>query len=106
VEVVCRFSVTVEAAEPVMLAVAPEQVGAEVAPVGPAVTVHASVIVPVNPPAGVSVMVEAPAAPGLAMVTAVPEMLSDGVTIASTLTWIAVEALTVPVESTPEMVSE
>ena len=105
-EVVCRLSVAVEAAAPVMLAVVLGHAGAEAAPVGPDVTEHVSVTVPVNPPAGVRVRVEDADAPGLATVTAAPEMLSDGVTTASTLTWIVVDALTVPVESTPAIVSE
>ena len=79
------MSVAVEAIAAAMLAVVLGHVGAAVAPLGPAVTEHVSVTVPVNPPAGVSVIVEAPVAPGLAMLTAVPEMLSDGVTIASTV---------------------
>jgi hypothetical protein len=80
------LTVAVEAAMPDMLAVVLGHVGAAVAPLGPAVTEHVSVTEPVKPPAGVSVMVDAPAAPGLPIVTGVPEMLSDGVTVASTVT--------------------
>ena len=105
-EVVCRLSVAVAGAAPEIVAVADEQTGAETAPLGLAVTAQVRVTVPVNPPDGVSVTVEAAEAPGLAIVTAVADIVRDGTTAAPTVTGTVVEAVISPVAaSTPLTVS-
>jgi len=76
--VVCRLSVAEADEASAIVADVDAQVGAEVAPSGPLVTEQVSVTVPVKPPAGVRVMVEGAVAPGLAIVTAVAEMVSEG----------------------------
>jgi hypothetical protein len=107
VDVVCRFRVAVEGDTPETVAVRDWQVGEETAPAGPEATAQEKVTVPVNPPSGVRVRVDVAEAPGVANVTAVEEIPREGATgAACTVTEAVVEAVILPVESVPVMVTE
>lgn len=107
VDVVCRPSVAVVAVAPETVADSGWQDGDDTAPAGPEATVQEKVTAPVNPPSGVRVRVDEADAPGVANETAVAEIPREGGTAAAwTVTETMVEAVILPVESVPVMVTE
>jgi hypothetical protein len=107
VDVVCRSRVAVEGDAPETVAERGWHVGEETAPVGPEAIVQEKLTPPVNPPRGVRVIVEVDAAPGVANVTAVAEIPSEGAAVAAwTVIEAVVEAVILPVGSAAVMVTE